>query len=392
MWVIQGGYWISWVSLQLIISKLTHANSSAVGFLTFSSLIPFLILLPFAGVIADRYERRRVLLISQLGLATVAAVLAVVSFMHLATEPLVFALAFALGVSQAMGAPAQQAIVADAVPREDLASAVSLTSVTLNVARMVFPVAALPLVFWRGPGAAFALYSVAALLSSVLILRVRLPRHVSVSTGSVIERVRHGIDHARERPPAVTVLSMVAVTGTFASCMSAYAPVVAAQILHRGDAGFFALTAAAGLGAAIGAFVVGFIPGRPRLWRLTLLMVGLGATFSVVGLSGSYSITLAIVAVYGSLLFALQTMLATTLQFLIDDSARGRVMSLYQLAWGGLVPIGSLSIGLLGSVISPPLAILVFGAITTSYAIALLIRERGRPAAAVAPAADAGLV
>jgi len=179
MWVIQGGYWVSWVSLQLIISKLTHANSTAVGLLTFFSLVPFLILLPYAGLIADRYERRRVLLASQLSLATVATALALVCVLGLISEPLIFALAFVLGVAQAMGAPAQQAIVADAVSREDLVSAVSLTAVTLNVARMVFPVAALPLVVWGGPQAAFAIYAVAALLSCVLISRVRLPRHDS---------------------------------------------------------------------------------------------------------------------------------------------------------------------------------------------------------------------
>lgn len=393
MWVIQGGYWVSWVSLQLIISKLTHASSSAVGLLTFFSLLPMLLLLPYAGLIADRYERRRVLLMSQLGLAAVAAVLAVVSILHLTSEPLIFGLAFALGVAQAMGAPAQQAIVADAVPREDLVSAVSLTSVTLNVARMVFPVAALPLVVWGGPQAAFGLYSVAALLSCLLISRVNLPRH----EGSEVDftfwsRLRHGWDHVRERPPATTVLSMVAVTGLFTSCMGAYSPVIATQILHRGDSGFFALTAAVGIGAAFGAFAVGFLHNGIRLWRLTLLMVALGASFMATGQSGSYVLTLGIVVVYGALLFGVQTMLATTLQFLIEDSARGRVMALYQLAWAGLVPVGSLGIGLLGSVVSPSAAMLVFGSVTTMYAFFLFVRERVRPALMPAPASDGGLV
>ncbi len=390
MWVIQGGYWVSWVSLQLIISKLTHANSTAVGLLTFFSLVPFLILLPYAGLIADRYERRRVLLASQLSLATVATALALVCVLGLISEPLIFALAFVLGVAQAMGAPAQQAIVADAVSREDLVSAVSLTAVTLNVARMVFPVAALPLVVWGGPQAAFAIYAVAALLSCVLISRVRLPRHDSHDGSlSFWSRLRHGFDHARERPPAMTVLSMVAVTGLFSSCMGAYAPVIATRILHRGDAGFFALTAAVGIGAAVGAFVVGFLPNGARLWRLTLLMVALGGFFSATGLSGSYTATLVIVIIYGGLLFALQTMLATTLQFLIEDSARGRVMALYQLAWAGLVPIGSLGIGLLGAAVNPSLAMLLFGSVTSAYAFVLLVRERVRPSSLRGPIPEA---
>jgi len=187
----------------------------------------------------------------------------------------------------------------------------------------------------------------------------------------------------------MTVLSMVAVTGLFSSCMGAYAPVIATRILHRGDAGFFALTAAVGIGAAVGAFVVGFLPNGARLWRLTLLMVALGGFFSATGLSGSYTATLVIVIIYGGLLFALQTMLATTLQFLIEDSARGRVMALYQLAWAGLVPIGSLGIGLLGAAVNPSLAMLLFGSVTSAYAFVLLVRERVRPSSLRGPIPEA---
>jgi MFS family permease len=393
MWVIQGGYWVSWVSLQLVVSKLTHASSSAVGLLTFFSLIPFLLLLPFAGLVADRYERRLVLLASQLGLATMAAVLAAITLLGLTSETLVFVLAFVLGIGQAMGAPAQQAIVADAVPRDDLVSAVSLTAVTFNVARMAFPVAAVPLVWWGGPQAAFALYAVAAVLASLLISRVRLPRpeHVQ-ATAQFWPRLRHGWDHARERPPAMTALSMVAVTGLFASCMGAYTPVIASRILHRGDAGFFALTAAVGIGAAAGALLVGFLRGQTRLGRLMLLMVALGVSFGATGLSTSYDLTLAIVIVYGSLLFALQTVLATTLQFLIDDNSRGRVMALYQLAWAGLVPVGSLGIGLLGAALTPTVAMVAFGSVTAAYGLVLFAFDRLRPARASASAPDTGLV
>jgi len=385
--VVLGGYWVSWVSMQLIISRLTNAASSAVGLLTFFSLVPMLLLLPYAGVIADRYERRRVLQTSQLGLALVAALLALVGIFHLTSVPLIYALAFALGVGQAMGAPAMQALVADAVPREDLVSAVSLTSVTLNVARMVFPVAALPLVVWGGPQAAFALYAVAALSSVVLIGRVRMPRHVVTDTDFRFwSRLRHGWLHVRERPPATTVLSMVAVTGLFTSCMTAYSPVIATQILHRGDSGFFALTAAIGIGAAIGAFSVGFLSNGMRLWQQTVLMLGAALSFCVVGVLTDFVATLAVVVVYGALLFATQTMLATTLQFLIEDSARGRVMSLYQLGWAGLIPIGSLGIGLLGSAIGPSRAMVAFGTVASAYALVLLVRERARPALIVSPA------
>jgi MFS family permease len=393
MWVIQGGYWMSWVSLQLFISRITHVSSTAVGLLTFFSLIPFLLLLPFAGLLADRYERRIVLVASQLGMALVATALTVVSVLGLSNEALIFALAFLLGIALAMGAPAQQAIVADAVPREDLNSAVSLTAVTLNVARMVFPVAALPLVLWGGPQAAFAVFAVAALVSSLIISRVRLPRPERIQEAvSVWPRLKRGWDHARERPPAMTVLSMVAITGLFGSCLSAYLPVIAHQILHRGDSGFFGLTAAVGIGAALGAFLVGFLSSPTRLWRVSLLMIALGGAFAATGASTSYVLTLGILIVYGGLLFAHQTVLATTLQYLIEDTLRGRVMALYQLAWAGLVPLGSLGIGLLGAYLKPTVAMTVFGVITVSYGVVMLVRERARPAPARVSVSDTGLI
>jgi MFS family permease len=392
MWVIQGGYWMSWVSLQLFISRITHVSSSAVGLLTFFSLIPFLLLLPFAGLLADRYERRIVLVASQLGMAVVAAALAIVSALGMTNEGLIFALAFLLGVALAMGAPAQQAIVADAVPREDLGSAVSLTSVTVNVARMVFPVSALPIVSWGGPQAAFAVFAVAALVSSLIISRVRLPRPEPKQEAVAIwPRLRHGWDHARERPPAMTVLSMVAITGLFGSCLSAYLPVVAHQILHQGESGFFALTAAVGIGAALGAFLVGFLSAPSRLWRVSLLMIALGAAFAAAGASTSYVLTLGILILYGGLLFAHQTVLATTLQFLIEDTSRGRVMALYQLAWAGLIPLGSLAIGFVGAYFNPPLAMLCFGAISVAYGLIVLVRERAQPAPARISTQETGL-
>jgi MFS family permease len=393
MWVVQGGYWMSWVSLQLVISRITHVSSSAVGLLTFFSLIPFLFLLPFAGLLADRYERRIVLLASQLGMAVVAAALAIVSVLGLTNEPLIFALAFTLGITLALGAPAQQAIVADAVPRDDLVSAVSLTAVTLNVSRMVFPVAAVPLVLWGGPQAAFAGYAVAALVSCLIISRVRLPLPERKQEAvAVWARLRHGWDHARERPPAMTALSMVAFTGLFGSCLSAYLPVIAHQILHRGDSGFFGLTAAVGIGAALGALAVGFLSAPTRLWRVSLLMIALGATFAAAGVSTSYVLSLGILIVYGALLFAHQTVLATTLQYLIEDTLRGRVMALYQLAWAGLVPLGSLGIGLLGAFLNPTLAMIAFAAITVSYGLVVLVRERASPAPKRISASDTGLV
>jgi MFS family permease len=386
--VSQAGFWVSNVSLQLLVVHLSGGNAFQQGLLSFFNFIPNLLLTPIGGVIADRYDRRVVVVAAQTWVAIFAALLAIMAIAGLTSLYLIYALAFGLGSAQAMGGPVGSAIVANAVPKRDLPSAVSLQSVGLNLARIVGPAVAVPIVLFGGPQAAFGIYSLLAFTTAAMLTRVRLPSRQRIAEeASWWIHLRQGFEHVAQRPPAFTLLSMVAVSGLFASSYSTLVPVFSVTVLHLPKEGFFALVVAMGIGAAIGAFMTGFAKGVTPVRHSALQMVALGATLFLIGLTHDFRVALFLSALNGALLFALMATLATSLQFLIDDRNRGRVMALYVLCWGGLVPIGGLIMGLLAEARGASQAILLFGLLTAGYGALIGIRNRGgqRPAKSTAP-------
>jgi MFS family permease len=173
--VSQAGFWVSNVSLQLLVVHLSGGNAFQQGLLSFFNFIPNLLLTPIGGLVADRYDRRVVVVAAQFCVAAFAALLGIMAITGLTSLYLIYALAFGLGSAQAMGGPAGSAIVANAVPKGDLPSAVSLQSVGLNLARVVGPAVAVPIVLFGGAQAAFGIYSLLAFITATMLTRVRLP-------------------------------------------------------------------------------------------------------------------------------------------------------------------------------------------------------------------------
>jgi MFS family permease len=376
--VSQAGFWVSNVSLQLLVVHLSGGNAFQQGLLGFFNFIPNLLLSPIAGVLADRYDRRIVIVAAQVGLGTIAALLAIMALTGLTSLYLIYVLALGLGVALATGGPVGSAIVANAVPARDLPSAVSLQSVALNLSRVVGPAIAVPIILVGGPQAAFGVYALLAFSTAVMLSRVRLPSRQRIAEQARWWiHLRRGFEHVAQRPPAPTVLSMVAVGGLFASSYSTLVPVFGVTVLHLPNTGFFALVVAMGIGAVIGAFLTGLAHGGTRITHSAIQMVALGVVLSLIGLTHEYWIALMLSALIGALLFALMATLATSLQLLIDDRNRGRVMALYVLCWGGLVPIGSLLLGVLAGAWGPGRAILLFGLITAGYGAVIGLRNRG---------------
>lgn len=375
--VTQAGFWVSNVSLQLLVVHLSGGDAPKQGLLAFFNFIPNLLLSPIAGVIADRYDRRVVIVAAQVSVGTMATLLAIMAVAGLTSLYLIYVLAFGLGVALAFSGPVGSAIVANAVPAKDLPSAVSLQSVGLNLSRVIGPAIAVPIVLVGGPQAAFGLYAVFAFTTAFMLYRVKLPSRQRVAEQARWwVHVRQGFEHVAERPPALTLLSMVAVGGLFASSYSTLVPVFGVTVLHLTKTGFFAIVVAIGIGAAVGAFLTGFAEARTKVAHSAIQMLALGASLALIGLSRDYWIALALSAVVGALLFALMATLATSLQFLIDDRSRGRVMALYVLCWGGLVPIGGLVLGFLAGAWGAGRAILVFGVITAVYGGVIALRYR----------------
>jgi MFS family permease len=374
----QLGFWISFISLQALMARLTHSSGSWLGLLFFVNFSPMLVFTPVAGVVADRIERKQILQTTFSLLAILMSGLAFMTLSGRATPLLLLPFAFGVGSLFSFNAPASQSIVANSVPRFDLPSAISLQSAGQNLARVVGPTVAAPILGLWNEGAAFAVYA-AACTTVVLLLR---PLHLSTYTpevddGRFLRRVHRGFEHARERPPALAVLSVLAMSSLFAAAYLSLLPVLAAEVYDRGPAGFTTLAAVTGIGSMIGALTTAFRDSVPTLRYSALLVAGFGASVAAFGSMRTWPMALALSVVVGIFYFSGMTTLNTLLQYLADEKMRGRISSLFVICWAGLVPLGGLWQGLSAARNGVRVTMILAGCITAAYALGVaLIRGR----------------
>src|SRR5262245_23030157 len=259
--------------------KLSNNDPFQVGLLFSSLLLPALLLAPIAGVAADRFNRRKILMLCYLSVAALAALLAGLAATG-AFESALLALGFAMGTTFAFAGPASSAIAANAVDTEDLSSAVALQSAANNLTRVVGPLLAAPLVATGRFTVAFGFFSAAALTSAGLVSRLRVgAAPLDVHAGGVIARIRAGFAHARERPPALAALATAAGLSIFGVAHIAMLPVYAQEVLGRTEL-FAWIVATTAFGAMIGALVTGR-EARPTLWRAALRLIAYGLALGV---------------------------------------------------------------------------------------------------------------
>jgi predicted MFS family arabinose efflux permease len=229
-----------------------------------------------------------------------------------------------------------------------------------------------PILLNWGPAPAIGVYGVAALATALALTRIRLTQgSARDARAGWFTQLRDGIRYARRRRPVLAVLSMTAVSSIFASSYVALIPVFAYGVLHQQASGFSALVVATGIGAMVGALATGFGESSATVSRSVVLMLGLCGALCLFALSSDIWLSVILAALVGGLNFALMTTLNATLQYLVDDRSRGRVMSLYLLCWGGLIPIGGLLIGTAAHLINAPIAIVAFATVGALYAAGL---------------------
>lgn len=366
----QLGFWISFVSLQALMARLTASDGSWLGVLFFVNFIPMLLFTPLAGVVADRVERRRVLVVTFSCMGSVMVVLATLVLSEQITPVGMLPFAFAVGTVFAFNAPASQSVVANAVPGPDLPSAISLQSVGGNLSRVVGPTLAAPVLALWNEGAAFAIYAAASGVVVLMLRRLELSPHVpEADDGLFWARLRRGLDHARERPPALAALSLLGMSSLFAGAYLALLPVVADEVFERGAPGFATLAAVTGLGSLLGALTTGVRESVPTLRSVALLVGAFGASLALFAVTPSWGAALVAVAVVGGFYFAAMTTLNTLLQYLTDEDKRGRMMSLFLVGWAGLIPIGGLWQGILASAHGVEVALALAGVVTALYGL-----------------------
>jgi MFS family permease len=334
------GTWFQNLAASLYVYRQTH-SPFLLGVLQFATFIPVLLLAPWAGSAADRFDRRRLVLWSQLCATAFAGVLAGLAWAGLAPVAVVITVSLGLGVVSAFSAPAAQALIADLVPREEIQSAVALNSMTYNLARAVGPALAALSVRKLGIPASFAINSGSYLVLVAGVLMVHTPVRELARRGEASLRV--SLRLLRARPHLIGFLLVVTAVGFASDPINTESPAFA-HAFHRPDTDAGYLIGAFGAGAVLAAFALaGRTAGTRRRMATTLGLLGFGVIgFSVAPWLGLGFVFLAI-AGFGYL--ASNTHATSRLQLDVDIAQRGRIMALWSVAFLGLRPLASLTDG-----------------------------------------------
>jgi MFS family permease len=370
------GSWMTRVATSWLIYRLT-GSAWLLGVLAFAGQMPTFLLAPFAGVLVDRWDRHRVLIVTQVLAMIQSALLAVLALTGVITVTQVVILSVFQGLINAFDMPARQALVVHMVDdRADLANAIALNSSMVNAARLIGPSIAGILIAWAGEGVCFLVdaTSYIAVIASLMAMRLALPQR-PVQRTHVLGELAEGIRYAVGFMPIRALLVMLALVSLVVMPHTVLMPIVASQVLHGGPHTLGFLMAATGLGALAGALYLASrrtVLGLGRLIPISVVALGVG----LVGLSQSRLLwlSLAMMPVIGAGMIVQMAASNTVLQTIVDEEKRGRVMSFYAMAFFGAAPLGSLLAGALAQRFGAPVTLLASGVVCIAAAAAFFAR------------------
>lgn len=346
-----------------MIYRITN-SAFMLGLVAFLGQMPSLVLTPFAGVFADRYNRHKILIVTQVLEMIQALVLAAIVIFGMASVWNIIALTVLLGVITAFDAPARHAFVVEMVAkREDLSNAIALNSLTFNMARLIGPSIAGILVALVGEGMCFFINGVSYIAVILALLGMHItPRMLKMEHKPVVDGLKEGISYTIGHPSIRPIILLTGLMSLVGMSYIVLMPIFAKDVLG-GDSGTLGfLMGASGLGALIAAFYFASRRSVKGLERVTFITANLfGISLMAFSFSRSFWISMVIIVFIGFAMMAQMASNNTVLQTIVHDDKRGRVMSLFMLAFMGMVPFGSLLAGTLASRLGAPSALFIFG-------------------------------
>jgi predicted MFS family arabinose efflux permease len=345
------------------------------GLRAFASDAPLITFMLLGGAVADRVDRRRILLASQILQMLFAATLGILYALgRLGIFPILL-FAFLTGLAQSQSAPTYQAVITSLVPPRQIPNAVALNSLQFNLSRAIGPVIAGILLAKWGTGTCFAVNALSFVAVIVALWRIELPP-AKTTTETLGESLRAGLRHVRESP-VLSVLTALGLAGSFfAFPLLTYLPVIAGDVLKTGAEGFSLLLSSFGAGAIGGAVATaqrGHAPRRGRLMLATLALYGVAALAAVLATRQLVAMALLFIAGW-SLVTAFST-LNSLVQENAPDALRGRVLSIYGLAFRGGMPLGSLVAGPLVRALGAPVVLASFSGLLALVSVAVYVRN-----------------
>ncbi len=372
------GTWMQTVAQSWLVYRLTGSgfNLGAVGF---ASQIPVFLFAPLGGIVADRTNRKHVVIATQVASMMLAFVLAVLTLSHTVDHRvwLIFVLAALLGVVNAFDIPGRQSFLVDMVGKEDLMNAIALNSSMFNGARVVGPAVAGVLVARLGEGWCFFANGVSyiAVIAGLMLMRVHAPARVSAQT-SPWEHIIEGFQFVNRTAPIRALLILLGLVSVTGMPYVVLMPIFADKVLHKGGQEFASLIGshdlgavrlgilmgAAGVGALFGALTLAVRSGVKGLGRwVAVCCAGFGISLVFFAVSKSFWISVLLLLPVGYFIMLQMASSNTLIQVMVPDALRGRVMALYSMMFMGMAPLGALLGGSLSDRLGAPLTVAIGG-------------------------------
>jgi MFS family permease len=357
------GTWMQTVAQGWLVLRLSHSGTD-LGLITAARFLPMMLFSPWGGLIADRLDKRRILYVTQVLAGLLALVLAALVAGHVITLWMVAAIALTLGFVNVFDNPTRQSFIAEMVPNEDLGNAITLNSVTINMARVMGPALAGVLIATVGIAPCFVANgaSFGAVLISLVMMRAGELYPVERPTRQP-GQVREGLRYVRRTPELLVPLIMITVVGTLAWEFQVSLPLMARYTFHGSAATYGTMLAFMGAGAVVGGLVTA---RRNRISAVGLGRSSIGWGLAILAASVAPNLpaeyALLLLVGYGSISF--NSLAKTTLQLAAVPSMRGRVMALWSVAWLGSTPVGGPVIGWIGQTFGARWTLVVGGLAT----------------------------
>ena len=371
------GNWMQEVAQAWLVFDLTK-SSFFLGLDDFLGQLPILLITLVGGVIADRRDRRHLLMGSQYVQMTTAFVLAALVYWGVVRVQHILILSFAAGLGQAFGGPAYQALIPSLVEKKDLPNAIALNSIQFNLARVFGPLlAGVTLAKW-GAASCFTLNGLSFLVVIVALLSLTIKHIPPPEKKPLMHDFKGGFNYARKESAIVALTVLASLTTFLGLPLLTFLPVFAKDIFH-GDINLYShMMAFSGAGAVCGALVVAWLGRFEHMGRVLLVILGVfGALVTAFAISRVVWVTDLLLFATGAALLMVFSMTSSLVQLIVPDNLRGRVMSIYMVAFRGGMPLGSLAAGWIASLTSAPLVLGVNGGLIFCVAVYFLLRSHG---------------
>jgi MFS family permease len=370
------GTWMQIAAQSWLVLKLSN-SPFLLGLDAFLGGIPIFLFSLVGGVVADRIERRKVLLISQCIQMGAAFLLTALIAFHLVRVWQILCLSFVSGLAQAFGGPAYQALIPMLVSKEDMPNAIALQSIQFNVARVIGPALGGIALTQLGEKWCFGLNGLSFFAPIISLLMLKTRFYPQKTSESILEGMKQGFGFIRGQRAMVSLMVLAFCMTALGVPMMTFLPVFAKDIFHQGPGMFTLFLSISGIGSIVGALTVAALGNVRHKGRIALIMLTcLGACICGFALSTSVWLSCFMLFASGASLIAVFALVNSLVQLITTNEMRGRVMSIYNFAFRGGMPMGNLLTGWLVPLFSAPLVLAVNGLVLMAVAVYFLTVQR----------------